>query len=141
MTVQTQTFKISTKGNNDIIDITSKVKKEVGESKVEDGAVTVFMVGSTIGVTTMEYEPGQIQDLKDLLETLVPRGKDWQHNYSSGGGDGNGHAHLRASLLGPSLTIPLIKGALSLGTWQQIVAVDFDIRPRSREVIVQIVGN
>jgi len=140
MPVVTRVVKISTKGNDDILDITAKVQKEVASSKIKDGLVTILAVGSTIGLTTMEYEPGQITDLKDLMERLVPKDVDWRHNYSWGGGDGNAHSHLRASLMGAQLSIPLVKGELTLGTWQQIVAIDFDIRPRSREIIVQIIG-
>ncbi len=138
--ITTKRIKIQTKGNNDIIDITSKVSKEVGEAKIKDGLAVIMAVGSTIGITTMEYEPGQITDLKNLLERLVPKDIDWQHNYSWGGGDGNAHSHLRASLIGSSLAVPLVKGELALGIWQQIVAVDFDIRPRSREILIQVIG-
>ena len=112
---------------------------EVAATGVKEGIVTIFVVGSTAGITTVEYEPGLVADLKDAFDRLVPRNMPYRHN--STWNEDNGHAHVRASLLGPSLALPVIRGRLPLGTWQQIVLVDFDIRPRSREVIVQVVGD
>lgn len=109
----------------------------MAESGVVAGTATVFVVGSTAAVTTVEYEPGLVGDLKDALERLVPRDHAYAHNR---GGDDNGHAHVRASVVGPSVSIPVLSGALATGTWQQVVLLDFDTRPRSREVIIQVVG-
>jgi secondary thiamine-phosphate synthase enzyme len=137
--VATKTIRLQTKGNNDIIDITDAVAREVAATGVQDGLVAVFVVGSTVGITTVEYEPGLVADLKDAFDQLIPRGLPYRHN--STWNEDNGHSHVRASLLGPSLALPLIRGRLPLGTWQQIILIDFDIRPRSREVIVQVVGD
>lgn len=136
--VGTKTIRLQTKGNNDILDITDFVVAEVAATGVTEGIATVFVVGSTAGITTVEFEPGLIADLKDAFERLVPRQMPYRHN--STWNEDNGHSHVRASLLGPSIALPVIRGRLPLGTWQQIVLIDFDIRPRSREVIVQVVG-
>lgn len=137
--IATKTIRLQTKGDNDVIDITDFVAAEVAATGVKDGIVTVFVVGSTAGITTVEYEPGLVADLKDAFDRLVPRHMPYRHN--STWNEDNGHSHVRASLLGPSLALPLIRGRLPLGTWQQIVLIDFDIRPRSREIIVQVVGD
>jgi secondary thiamine-phosphate synthase enzyme len=131
-------IRLQTRGNNDTIDITERVARAVEESGLRSGIVTVFVPGSTGGLTTIEYESGVIQDLGDLLEKIVPGGVDYRHNLKWG--DGNGHAHLRASLIGPSLTVPFNGGRLVLGTWQQIVFVDFDNRSRRREIVLQVIG-
>jgi len=136
--VITKKIKISTKGDTDIIDITPQVQGLVSRSDVHKGLVTVFVSGSTGGITTVEYEPGLIQDLKRFFEKLAPSSATYQHNMRWH--DGNGHAHVRASFLGPSISVPLVNKALQLGTWQQIIFIDFDNRPRSRELVVQIVG-
>lgn len=136
--IATKTIRLQTKGNNDVIDITDFVAAEVAATGVKEGIVAIFVVGSTAGITTLEYEPGLVADLKDAFDRLVPRSMPYRHN--STWNEDNGHSHVRASLLGPSLAVPVIRGRLPLGTWQQIVLVDFDIRPRSREVIVQVVG-
>ncbi len=129
---------LQTKGNNHVIDITSRVADEVARSKVTDGSVTLFVIGSTAGITTVENEPGLVKDFQDAWERLVPENISYRHD--AAWGESNGHSHVRASILGPSLTIPIVDKAMTLGTWQQIVFVDFDIRPRSREVVVQVVG-
>lgn len=131
-------FYIKTKGHTDIVDITDKVQALVQTVKFKEGLVNVFIVGSTVGLTMIENEPGLNKDLPELLERLIPSDKDYAHNQTWG--DGNGYAHLRSALLPPSLTIPFAQGKLFLGTWQQIVLLDFDNRPRERKVIVSIVG-
>ncbi len=136
--VGTKTIRLQTQGNNDILDITDFVVAEVVATGVKEGIATVFVVGSTAGITTVEFEPGLVADLKEAFERLVPRQMPYRHN--STWNEDNGHSHVRASLLGPSLALPVIRGRLPLGTWQQIVLIDFDIRPRSREIIVQVVG-
>lgn len=136
--VITKTFDVSTEGNCDILDITTYVSKTLSECKVKDGTVTLFVPGSTAGLTTIEYEPGLISDLKEMWQRLIPENLDYKHD--SRWGDGNGHAHLRASLLDASLVIPFRNRNLILGTWQQIVLVDFDNAPRKRQLIIQIMG-
>ena len=132
-------FVIETKGRTDILDITPKVERAVSKSGVHSGIVLVFTPGSTAGLTTIEYEPGAISDLKDAIARIAPEGMAYAHD--ARWGDGNGFSHVRAALLGPSLSLPLREGALVTGTWQQIVLVDFDNRPRSRRVEVQIIGD
>lgn len=136
--VITKTIDVSTKGNCDILDITTYVSKTLSECKAKDGTVTLFVPGSTAGLTTIEYEPGLIADLKEMWQKLIPEGLPYKHD--SRWGDGNGHAHLRASLLDASLVIPFRNRNLILGTWQQIVLVDFDNAPRKRQLIIQIMG-
>ncbi|MGB9703661.1 MAG: secondary thiamine-phosphate synthase enzyme YjbQ [Candidatus Micrarchaeales archaeon] len=133
--VKNKIFEINTKGNCDIIDITSTVEKIVEDSKVEEGLCVVCVKGSTIGITTIEYEEGLIQDFKEIFDKIIPKG-DYKHNKAWG--DENGHSHLRASILKSSIQIPIHEKKLWLGTWQQIVVVDFDTRPRRREVLVSI---
>ena len=136
--VVTKTIKLKTKGETDIIDITGKVASCVSESGLSSGIATVFVPGSTGSLTTIEYESGLIKDVKAAFEIIAPRDGEYHHNIRWQ--DGNGFSHVRAALLGPSLTIPFSDQELFLGTWQQIVLIDFDNRPRSRELIVQIVG-
>lgn len=136
--VESRRIKLSTRGNCDIIDITRQVAAEINASSVTSGIVTVFAVGSTAGISTIEYEPGLVSDLKALWDRLAPANMDYRHNQTWG--DGNGHSHVRSSLLGSSLTVPFTKKIMTLGTWQQIVFIDFDNRSRSREVILQIMG-
>ncbi|HOY62991.1 MAG TPA: secondary thiamine-phosphate synthase enzyme YjbQ [bacterium] len=136
--VRQSELELNTEGNGQMNDITAEVSRAAEESGIKDGIVTVFVPGATGAVTTIEYESGLVKDFAELMERLAPQGKDYAHN--ARWGDGNGHSHLRASLLGPSLTVPLTDGALALGTWQQIVFVDFDTRARMRNLIVQIVG-
>ena len=134
----TGSLTLNTGGQTDILDITSEVKRLIQESGFSTGLVTIFCPSSTSGVTTIEFESGAVSDLKRSWEELIPSDREYSHN--AAWGDGNGHSHIRASLLGPSLSIPIVEGSLSLGTWQQIVCVDFDIRPRQRDLVVQVMG-
>jgi secondary thiamine-phosphate synthase enzyme len=136
--VKTQTLSLSTRGNTDCQDITGRLAKAVADSEIEAGTLTVFCPSSTSALTTIEYEAGAIADLERLFDEIIPPGRDYAHN--ARWGDGNGHSHVRAALLGPSLTIPFIEGELTLGTWQQVVHIDFDVRPRQRELILQLIG-
>ena len=136
--IVTDTISFQTGGDCDIVDITSQVARQVAESGINNGTVTVFVPGSTAGVTTIEYESGLVTDLQQVWERLVSRKIPYNHDRRWG--DGNGHSHVRASLLGSSLVVPFTGRKLTLGTWQQIILVDFDNRPRSRRVILQIVG-
>lgn len=136
--VKTFNISLSSKGMTDIVDITNKTKKAVKDSKKENGIVTIFVPGATAAITTIEYEPGAVQDLQEAFEKLYPYRKDYAHHATWG--DNNGAAHLRAAMLGPSLTIPFVKGELTLGRWQQVVFVDFDTQAREREIVVQVVG-
>lgn len=129
---------LKTNGNTDVIDITTQVLKKVTESGITEGQILIFAPGSTASITTIEYESGVVQDLQEAIERLAPEGVFYRHNAKWG--DGNGYAHVRAAILGPSLTVPLIDGHLVLGTWQQIVFVDFDNRPRNRKILVHISG-
>ncbi len=131
-------LRLETPGNGHIVDITDGVARVITTTGVERGLVAVFAIGSTVAVTTMEYEPGGVHDLQTLLDRLIPAGGDYEHNRLNH--DSNSHAHLRAALIGPSETLPLLDGRLALGTWQQIVLIDFDDRPRSRSVTVQVVS-
>jgi secondary thiamine-phosphate synthase enzyme len=127
-----------TQGFCDIIDITPKVQQQVETEKIQNGLATLFVPGSTAGLTTIEYEPGLVKDLKEVLERLIPSNQRYHHD--DRWGDDNGFSHLRASLFGPSLQIPIENGRLLLGTWQQIVLIDFDNRQRTREVLIQFMG-
>ncbi len=138
MTVVTKDITLQSKGDCDIIDITSQVARNAEESGVSSGTVTLFIVGSTAGITTIEYEPNLLSDFKNMWDRLTPRNIPYEHDKTWG--DGNGHSHVRASMLGASLTIPFVNKRLTLGTWQQIVLVDFDNRPRSRKIVIQIMG-
>jgi len=137
--VKTQKIQVKTKGNTDIHDITGLVSDAVAASGVKDGIVTLFNVGSTAGITTTEYEPGLANhDIKAAFEKIAPENGHYEHEKTWD--DDNGHSHVRAALLGPSLTVPVVDGRLTLGTWQQIILVDFDTRPRKRTVVCQIMG-
>ncbi|UCC85504.1 MAG: YjbQ family protein [Gemmatimonadota bacterium] len=138
MVVVTESIDLKTRGHADMLDITGDVAAKVRDSGVRAGIVTVFCPGSTSAVTTIEYESGALSDLKHLFDEIVPPDRDYAHNLRWG--DGNGHSHVRAALLGPSLSVPVVDGELQLGTWQQITYCDFDNRSRSRRLIVQIVG-
>ena len=138
MTISTHQLEFQTQGDAEMQDITDAVAQVTAASEVSDGIVTVFCPGSTGGVTTIEFESGALSDLRRLFDEIVPQDREYQHNRRWG--DGNGHSHVRAALLGPSLTIPLVNGRLLLGTWQQIIHIDFDNRPRRRQIVVQIVG-
>ena len=137
--VITKTISLQTKGECDIVDITALVQQQLSETEIRDGTVTVFITGSTAGVTTIENEPGLISDFKDMWERVVPRNIEYRHDRAWG--EGNGYSHVRASLLGASLVVPFNDNKLALGTWQQLVVVDFDNRPRSRQVLLQIMGD
>jgi secondary thiamine-phosphate synthase enzyme len=133
-----ETISLSTKGYSDMIDMTPKVDAAIQRSKIENGLVTVFCPGSTGAITTIEYESGVLRDLQRAIEKIAPSNISYEHDKRWG--DGNGFSHVRAALMKPSLTIPLVKGKLSLGTWQQIVFIDFDNRERRRDLIVQVIG-
>ena len=136
--VVTRQIVLDTRGNADMHDITEAVARHVRESALSDGVVTVFCPSATSALTTIEYEDGALADLARLFDEIVDPNRDYRHNQRWH--DGNGHSHIRAALLGPSLTVPFVKGRLTLGTWQQILYVDFDNRPRHRELVVQIMG-
>lgn len=136
--VESLSIKLSTKGNCDVVDISSQTQELVRSSKVNDGIVTLFVIGSTAGLTTIEYEPGLVKDIDIALEKIAPKKGNYEHHKTWG--DDNGNSHVRATLLGPSLTIPFNNKNLTLGTWQQIVLIDFDTRPRDREIVAQIIG-
>ena len=136
--VRTYTHEISTKGQGDAHDVTRAVARAVGDSGFQAGIVTVSVVGSTAGVTTIEFESGAIHDLNGVFEQLAPRDGQYQHHLRWG--DDNGSSHVRSALLGPSVTIPFRGGELMLGQWQQIAVLEFDTRPRRREIVIQIIG-
>jgi secondary thiamine-phosphate synthase enzyme len=138
MTVITKALQVKTKGELQMINITEDISKIVKESKISDGVATVFVSGSTAAVTTIEYEPGLLNDFPDMLERIAP--KDMNYEHENMWHDGNGHSHVRASLLGPSLTVPFTNKQLTLGTWQQIVLIELDTRSRDRSIIVQMIG-
>ena len=137
--VVTKRISLQTKGHCEIIDITPEVKQQVAETDINNGTATIFVAGSTAGLSTIEFEPGLISDFQSMWERTIPQ--DIAYDHDQRWGDGNGHSHIRASLLGASLVIPFNDKKLTLGTWQQIVLVDFDNRPRSRQVILQIMGD
>ena len=138
MRVVTGSIEFSSAGDADVVRLTDEVREALRQSGLQDGAVTVFAPGATGAVTTIEYEPGVVQDLQQVLDEIVPPGRAWRHNINNG--DGNGHSHVRAGILGPSLTIPFVDGKMTLGRWQEIVFCDFDARPRDRSLIVQVMG-
>lgn len=134
----TEHISLETSGNTDIVDITGECQGVIDNSCLKEGVLTVFNPGSTGSVTTIEYEPNLVKDFKDALEVIAPSDKTYQH--SKTWHDDNGSSHVRASLMGPSMAVPFLGGKLTLGTWQQIVFCDFDTRPRSRKLVVQVVG-
>lgn len=136
--VITSEIQLSTQGHCDIQNITDQVSRAVAETGLADGIVTVFTPSATSGLTTIEYESGAVADLERLFDEIVPPDVEYRHNLRWG--DGNGHSHVRAALMGPSLTVPFVAGRLTLGTWQQIIFLDFDNRPRSRQLVVQVIG-
>lgn len=138
MAVITRKADLSSRREGEIIDITPEIAEAVGSTGLRNGTVTVFVQGSTGAITTMEYEPGLVRDLPDALERVAPSGATYRHEERWH--DGNGHSHVRASLLGPGITIPFVEGKLTLGTWQQVVFMELDVRGRSRELIFQIIG-
>jgi len=137
--VKTEKIEIKTKGNCDIINITEQVSKTIRQSRITNGTITLFNVGSTAGITTTEYEPGLVNyDIEAAFEKIAQQNARYEHEETWH--DDNGHSHVRASILGPSLSVPFVDGQLTLGTWQQIILIDFDTRPRARTVICQIIG-
>jgi secondary thiamine-phosphate synthase enzyme len=138
MKILTKEMVVSTKGNCDVKDITDKVRSFLSESKLSEGSCLVFSIGSTAAITTIEFEPGLVKDIPKLMEKLIPQYQNYNHNETWG--DGNGHSHLRSALVGTSFTVPFANSELLLGTWQQIVLIDFDNRERKRRVAVQLTG-
>lgn len=138
MAVKTEIIRIKSKGEDDIIDITEQTSEAIRQSKVKNGIVTLFVSGSTAAITTIEYEPGLRYDFPKMLSRVAP--KDIEYKHDNAWHDGNGHSHVRASLIGPSLTIPFTNGNLMLGTWQQVVFLEMDTSSRERNVILQIIG-
>ncbi len=136
--IVTKTIALSTEGYCDILNITDQISHQVAESGIESGTVTVFVPGSTGGLTTIEYEPGLQKDIPELMEKLIPSDRPYYHDETWH--DGNGFSHLRSALIGPDITIPFVRGRLTLGTWQQVVFLDFDNKRRKRELILQIMG-
>ena len=138
MKIISQEITKRTKGNCDIVEITDDVNNIINNSKIKNGNCTLFSIGSTAGITTIEYEPGLLKDLPKLLDKLIPSSVQYHHDDTWG--DGNGYAHLRSALFKTSFTVPVINGELTLGTWQQIVLIDFDNRERTRRIVVQLIG-
>ena len=138
MKIINEIIRLDTKGNGDLLDITQEVSRCLESSKLKEGNLTVFVIGSTAAITTFEYEPGLVEDMQALYEKLIPQGKHYQHDETWG--DANGFSHLRAALQGPALTIPFADAKLLLGTWQQVVLAEFDTRPRHRKIVVQLIG-
>ena len=138
MKIKTSKLTEPTKGFCDIIDLTAKITAQVRDAGIKDGLLTLFVSGSTAALSTIEYEPGLVQDLKEFVEKLIP--SDRRYHHDDRWGDDNGFSHLRAALFGPSLQIPIEHGRLALGTWQQVILLDFDNRPRTREIVVQLIG-
>lgn len=135
----TRYIELSTQGNTDILDITSEVERLTAESGIDHGLVCLFTPSSTSAFTTIEFESGALADLRRTLDDLAPQEAEYAHNLRWG--DGNGHSHLRAALMGPSFSVPIVNGKPTLGTWQQIIFLDFDVRPRQRRLVVQLCGN
>jgi secondary thiamine-phosphate synthase enzyme len=138
MAIRTHELRFSTQGDGDVIDVTAEVARCVEEAGVREGSVVVFVRGSTAAISTMEFEPGGVQDLQAMLERLIPAAGDYEHNRLNA--DTNSHAHQRATLVGASEAVPVVAGRLALGTWQQLVLIDFDDRPRERTVVVQAIS-
>jgi secondary thiamine-phosphate synthase enzyme len=136
--VRTASIQLNTRGHADMHDLTARLADIIHESGIMNGVAAVFTPSSTSALTTIEYESGALDDLRRALDEIAPAERDYRHNLRWN--DGNGHAHLRAALLGPSLTIPIVEGRLTLGEWQQVLFVDFDVRPRQRQVVVQLIG-
>jgi secondary thiamine-phosphate synthase enzyme len=137
--VTTRSFEVKTRNEGEVLDMTREVQQAVAGSGMSSGVATVFVAGSTAAVTTIEFEPGLVKDFPEMMERVAPkRGVEYEHQRRWH--DGNGHSHVKASLVGPSLTVPVVEGELALGEWQQIVLVEFDVRPRTRKVVVQLLG-
>ena len=139
MVVSFEELLIESKGHTDIVDITFKIAGIINHSSINKGLVVVFVPGSTAALTTIEFEPGLLKDLPEFFEKIIPQSKSYNHDKTWG--DGNGYAHLRASLVGPSISIPIKNNQMILGTWQQLILIDFDNRPRQRRLVVQILGD
>jgi secondary thiamine-phosphate synthase enzyme len=138
MEIVTERFTVSSRGNSEVVDITERVAAILAQRKLREGLATIFVSGSTASITTTEFEPGLRRDIPEALQRLAPQGARYHHDDTWH--DGNGHSHVRASFMGPSLSVPFSQGELLLGTWQQIVLVDHDNRPRERTIIVQLIG-
>ena len=138
MTVVSKSIQIRSKGENDMIDLTDQISEFIGDSGISNGIVTIFVSGSTGSITTIEFEPGLIKDFPEMLSRIAPKNLDYGHEQMWH--DGNGHSHVKASLMGPSLTVPFSNGELLLGTWQQIVFLELDTRARTRNLVLQIIG-
>ena len=138
MTIRTEFVEISSRGHSDIIDVTDQVRQMLSRSGLQEGQVTVFASGSTAGVTSIEYEPGMLKDIPEAMDRIAPEGAPYHHDKTWG--DGNGNSHVRAALIGASFSVPFTEGRLLLGTWQQIVVIDCDNRPRTRRIAVQMLG-
>lgn len=138
MSVKTTSISLRTQGHADIHDVTNQIADAVSKSGLRSGTATVFCPSSTSALTTIEYESGALSDLRRLFDEIIPAGREYAHNERWQ--DGNGHSHVRAALLGPSITIPFVDRQLTLGTWQQVIYIDFDIRPRQRQLVVQLIG-
>ncbi|MDQ4074232.1 MAG: secondary thiamine-phosphate synthase enzyme YjbQ [Thermoproteota archaeon] len=138
MLVITKRIRVKSSGENDIVNITEDISRAIMESRIRNGVVTVFAVGSTAAITTIEYEMGLLEDFPRILSKMAPKDIEYKHNIAWN--DGNGHSHIRSSLIGPSLTVPIVDCNLSLGIWQQIVFMEMDTRPRHREIVLQIMG-
>jgi secondary thiamine-phosphate synthase enzyme len=136
--IRTSSISLETRGNADVNDITDRLSKAVAESGLSTGVLTVFCPSSTSALTTIEFEAGVVRDLERLLDEIIPLRRDYAHN--ARWGDGNGHSHVRAALLGPALSVPFVNRTLTLGTWQQVVHIDFDVRPRHRQLVLQLIG-
>lgn len=138
MKITTKSIPVSTRGKTHIIDITPQAQDLLQKCRIDNGTITFFVSGSTAGLTTIEYEPGLLQDMPEAFEKMAPAGKHYHHDDTWG--DANGYSHVRAAMLGPSLVVPFSAGRMLLGTWQQVVLIDFDNRPRRREIVMQIMG-
>lgn len=139
MTVETHRFVVETQGDTHVVDLSSRIEEQLAQGKIRNGVVTVFVIGSTAAITTTECEPGLVQtDLRAAYQRLAPEEAYYHHEETWN--DDNGHAHVRATITGPSLAVPLVNGRLTLGTWQQIVLLDFDTQPRRRDVVLQVLG-
>lgn len=137
--VATKSFEVKSRREGEVLDMTREVREAVASSGLSDGVATIFVMGSTAAVTTLEFEPGLVHDFPEMMERVAPKsGVEYEHQKRWH--DGNGHSHVKASLVGPSLSVPLVEGDLALGEWQQVVLVEFDVRPRTRKVVVQLIG-
>lgn len=139
MSVETRELSFNTDGNCDVVDITFQVSEEIRKGRINNGIVTIFVPGATGGLTTIEYESGLVADIKEAMERIAPQGIEYKHNLKWR--DGNGHSHIRAAMIGPSITVPFVKKSMTLGTWQQIIFLDFDNCSRNRRLVIQIIGD